>query len=93
MNWPQAVVYEGLDPNAKYTIRLTGYGQSHLKLDKKRAEPKLDGKEIGEFKEYDVPQNLIEDRKLVLTWDFPLNEGHLNWRQQSRVSEVWLLKE
>ena len=35
---------------------------------------------------------LVKDGKVVLTFDLPTDEAHLNWRQQSRVSEVWLLK-
>jgi hypothetical protein len=35
---------------------------------------------------------VIEAGKLVLTFDPPPDETHPNWRQQSRVSEVWLLK-
>ena len=31
--------------------------------------------------------------KLTLTWDRPLDEGHLNWRQHSRLAGVWLLKQ
>jgi hypothetical protein len=29
----------------------------------------------------------------VLTWDRPEDEAHLNWRQQSRIAEIWLLKQ
>ena len=32
MDWPEAVIYEGLDPDATYKVRLTGYGQSLLKI-------------------------------------------------------------
>ena len=28
MDWPEAVVYEGLDPQASYVVRSTGYGKS-----------------------------------------------------------------
>ena len=49
--------------------------------------------DIGEFKEFPVPTNLIKDGKLVLTFDPLPDEAHLNWRKQSRVSEVWLLKD
>ncbi len=92
MEWPSAVVYEGLDPNASYTVRLTGYGQSLLKMDNERVNPTVNGKEMGEFKEFPVPPRFIKDRKLIITWDNPTDEGHLNWRQQSRLSEIWLLK-
>jgi len=93
MNWPLGVVYEGLDPDGTYMVRLTGYGQLLLKVDGVRVNPTVDGKvEMGEFKEFHVPRESVRDRKLVLTWDTPTGEEHLNWRQHSRLSEVWLLK-
>lgn len=92
MDWPLGVVYEGLDVQGTYTVRLTGYGQSTLRLDGDRVTPTVDGKEVGEYKEYQVPAQMLKDRKLVLTWDSPTNESQLNWRQRSRVAEVWLLK-
>ena len=89
--WPRAVVYEGLDPVASYVVRSSGYGQALLRLNGERVEPIVDGREMGEFKEFAVPPRYIKDRKLVLTWDRP-NESDLNWRKRSRLSEVWLLK-
>ena len=86
------MVYEGLDPTASYVVRSSGYGQALLRLNGERAEPVVDGKEMGEFKEFVVPPRYIKDRKLVLTWDRPTNEGDLNWRKKSRLSELWLLK-
>ena len=73
-------------------MRLTGYGQSLLRLDGDPVTPSVDGIEIGEFKEFRVPPHLVQDGRLVLTWDSPTNESRLNWRQKSRVAEVWLLK-
>ena len=93
MDWPQAMVYEGLDPNAKYVVRTTGYGKTLLKINDVRVEPTLNGKEIGEIREFPVPQDALKDRKITLTFDRPTDEGHLNWRQQSRLSEVWVLKQ
>ncbi len=92
MDWPLGVVYEGLDPQGTYTVRLTGYGQSLLRLDGDLVTPYVDGKEIGEFKEFNVPPHSVQDGRLVLTWDGPTNESQLNWRRKSRVAEVWLLK-
>ena len=54
--------------------------------------PTVDGQEMGEFKEFPVDPKFLADRKLVLTWDTPTDEGHLNWRQRSRLAEVWLLR-
>jgi hypothetical protein len=90
--WPRALVYEGLDADAAYVVRSTGYGQALLRIDGERVAPSLAGREMGEFTEFAVPAKHLQDRKLVLTWDIPGDEGHLNWRQRSRLSEVWLLK-
>jgi len=90
--WPLALVYEGLDPNAKYVVRSTGYGQALLRINGDRVEPTIDGKQMGEFKEFPVAPRYVKDRRLILTWDRPENEEKLNWRQHSRLAEVWLLK-
>lgn len=93
MDWPEAVVYEGVDAGAEYVIRTTGVGQGLLRIDGERVKPYLDGRELGEFKEFRVPADALADRKLVVTWDRPTDEAHLNWREQSRVCEIWLLKQ
>jgi hypothetical protein len=93
MDWPRGVVYEGLDPNATYRIRLTGYGKFLMRLDGDLVASGDRRVEIGEFVEFDVSPKYVADRKLVLTWDRPTDERGLNWRQQSRLSEVWLLKQ
>lgn len=93
LEWPEAVVYEGLDPKAHYVVRSTGYGKALLRIDGQRVEPTIDGREMGQFKLFPVPQEALADRKLVLTWDTPKDEEELNWRQQSRIAEVWLLKQ
>ncbi|MCA9041512.1 MAG: hypothetical protein KDA65_14260 [Planctomycetaceae bacterium] len=87
------VVYEGLDPDAQYTVRIAGYGKSLLRVDDQRLEPTVNEPGFGEFKEFSVPTELHQDRKLVLSWDRPDDEGHLNWRERSRNAEVWLLKQ
>ncbi len=92
MDWPLGLTYHHLDPQASYRVRLTGYGQAKLRADGTLLTPTIQGKEVGEIKEFPVPANLTQDGKLVLTFDPLTDEGHLNWRQQSRVSEVWLLK-
>jgi hypothetical protein len=90
--WPVAVVYNGLDPHATYVVRSTGYGQALLRINGERLAPSIDGKQMGEFKEFPVDSKFLKDRKLVLTWDRPTGEEHLNWRQHSRLAEVWLIK-
>jgi len=88
-----SVVYEGLDPHAEYVVRVAGYGQSLLRADGERLKPSLDQRGLGEFKEFPVPAEMLSDRKLTITWDRPTGEEHLNWRQQSRNAEIWLLKQ
>lgn len=92
MDWPLGLRYHDLDPRGGYRLRLTGYGQVKLRADGQLLTPTLHGREVGEIKEFPVPPDLFKDGKLVLTFDPLPDEAHLNWRQQSRVSEVWLLK-
>jgi hypothetical protein len=91
--WPRSVVYEGLDPNAAYVVRSTGYGQALLRVDGDRVEPTITGKQMGEISEFPVPAKCLTDEKIVLTWDPPTNEESLNWRQRSRLAEIWLIKQ
>ncbi|MGA8183648.1 MAG: glycoside hydrolase family 20 zincin-like fold domain-containing protein [Terriglobia bacterium] len=90
--WPTAIVYEGVDPDAQYVVRSTGYGQALLRINGERVEPTINGIRMDEFKEFPVDSRFVKNRKLVLTWDRPVNEEKLNWRRQSRLAEVWLLK-
>ena len=90
--WPAAVVYEGIDPEAEYVVRSTGYGQALLRINGESVQPTINGTRMGEFKEFPVAAKFAKNRRLVLTWDRPLNEEKLNWRRKSRLAEVWLLK-
>jgi len=90
--WPTAVVYDGLDPDAQYVVRSTGYGQAFLRINGERVKPTINGTGMGEFKEFPVDPRLVKSRKLVLTWDRPPDDEKLNWRRHSRLAEVWLLK-
>ncbi len=90
--WPTALVYDGLDPQARYFVRSTGYGQALLRINGDRVQPTVDGTTMGEFKEFPVDPKYVKDRKLMLTWDRPTGEEHLNWRQHSRLAEVWLIR-
>jgi hypothetical protein len=90
--WPVAMLYEGLSEQGKYVVRTTGFGQCRLRINGELIAPVVDGKQMGEFKEFPVPPQFLTQRRLVLTWDPPKNEEHLNWRNRSRLAEVWLLK-
>ncbi len=91
--WPVAIVYEALDPDAKYVVRSSGYGQSLLRIEGELIQPTLNGRKMGEFKEFPVPDKYVRKRRITLTWDLPADESNLNWRDTSRLAEVWLLKQ
>lgn len=91
MDWPIAVKYPGLDPKGTYVIRLTGYRDALLRIDGERVEPRVDGRGIGEIKEFRVPWDAHKDGEIVITFDRP-DERHLNWREHSRVTEMWLIR-
>ena len=83
--------YEDLDPNGRYIVRITGYGDALLRIDGLRMEPTIYNKDVEQFKEFIVPRSLIGDGKITITFDRP-EESHLRWRYYSRISDVWLIK-
>ena len=91
--WPDSVIYQGLDPEATYIVRSTGSGQQLLRVNGGRITPRVTNKRMGESNEFVVPAEYVKGRRLVLTWDRPTDEGHLNWRDKSRIAEVWLIKQ
>jgi hypothetical protein len=84
--------YDNLDPNAHYTIRLVGEGDALLRVDGHRLSPIVYNKEPETFKEWIVPVSLTRDGKISVTFDGP-EESHLNWRKNSKISDIWLLKQ
>jgi hypothetical protein len=90
-DWPVALKYFALDPQADYLIRTTGCGECLLRVNGKRLIPTLDGKQVGELKEFPIPRGLYQDGTITVTFD-PTFEPHLNWRVQSRLSEIWLIR-
>jgi hypothetical protein len=90
-NFPR-LVYEDLDPNGYYLIRIAGYGDALLRADGHRLQPRIYNKGYEEFKEFEVPTQLVSDGKIEITFDEP-EESQLNWRQKSKVCDVWLLKQ
>jgi hypothetical protein len=89
-NFPQ-LVYEDLDPKARYLIRIAGYGDALLRVDGERISPTLYNKELEEFKEFPIGRRFFQDGKLEVSFDEP-EESHLNWRQHSKVCDIWLIK-
>ncbi|MDX1285204.1 MAG: hypothetical protein R3182_09335, partial [Draconibacterium sp.] len=84
--------YDELNPEAEYLIRVSGYGEALLRANGERLKPSKYEKGFEQFKEFPLPKELIKDGKLKITFDKP-DEDHLNWRQQSRVTDVWILKQ
>lgn len=90
-DWPAALKYVALDPEADYVLRTTGCGDCFLRANGERLAPTIDGRQVGEIKEFPVPRGLLRDGTLTVTFD-PTFEPHLNWRVQSRLTEIWLIK-
>ncbi|WP_072994033.1 hypothetical protein [Pseudozobellia thermophila] len=86
------LVYDGLDAGSDYLIRVSGYGEALLRANGQRLKPTKYEKGFEQFKEFPLPKDLIKEGKLKITFDQP-DEAHLNWRKQSRVTDVWLLKQ
>jgi len=84
--------YDELNPKTDYLIRVSGYGEALLKANGERLKPTKYEKGFEQFKEFPLPKGLIKDGKLKITFDKP-DEEHLNWRKQSRVTDVWILKQ
>ena len=89
-NFPR-LVYTDLDPNGHYTIRIAGYGDALLRADGERIAPTVYNKGLEEFKEFQLSPKYVSDGKLEISFDVP-EESKLNWRSQSKVSDIWLLK-
>lgn len=89
-NFPK-LEYTDLDPNGHYTIRIAGFGEALLRVDGERIAPSVYNKGLEEFKEFPLTQKYVSDGKIEVTFDQP-EESHLNWRQQSKVCDIWLLK-
>jgi hypothetical protein len=83
--------YNELDPNTDYLIRVSGLREALLRANGERLKPTKYEKGFEQFKEFPLPKELIKDGRLKITFDKP-DEEHLNWREQSRVTDVWVLK-
>jgi hypothetical protein len=84
--------YTKLDQNSDYLIRVAGFGEAFLRANGERLTPTKYEKGFEQFKEFPLSKELIKDGKLKITFDKP-DEEHLNWRQHSRVTDVWVLKQ
>ncbi|MGN6493192.1 MAG: hypothetical protein ACTHLE_14425 [Agriterribacter sp.] len=87
-----ALEYKNLDPGARYSIRVCGFGDALLRVDGVRLSPLVYNKEADTFKEWIIPLSLTQDGYINVSFDIP-EESHLNWRQNSKISDIWLLKQ
>ncbi len=92
MNNPEGLLYENLDPESDYLLRVGGYGDAEPRANDELLEATDYDREEGGFKDFPVPRELYADGELKITFD-ALDERHLNWRDRSRMAEVWLLKQ
>lgn len=90
MDWPKGLVYDGLDTGRNYVLRLTGRGDALPRADGQPLQPSKYSKEIGEFKEFSIPKQLVADGALRVTFDPPKEPG-INWRYSSMLTEAWLI--
>jgi hypothetical protein len=92
MDWPAGLIYEGLDPSARYTLRVTGRGDAIPLVDGRRLEPTVYSKAPDEFKAFPVPRRSYTAGRLEVRWEKPF-DGPINWRQASILTEVWLIRQ
>jgi hypothetical protein len=89
-NFPK-LDYADLDPNGHYTIRIAGYGDALIRVDGERISPTVYSKELEQFKEFQLSPKYVSDGKIQVTFDIP-EESKMNWRDQSKICDIWLLK-
>ena len=90
-NFPVLKYYD-LDPNGRYLIRVAGYREALLRVDGERIDPTIYNKGYEEFKEFPLNPKFVSDGKIEVTFDQP-EESKLNWRERSKVTDVWLIKQ
>jgi len=86
------LVYEELDPNGAYTVRIAGEGEALLRVDGERVASSAYPKEPETFKEFHLTKKYVSDGTITLTFD-EADELNLGWRKQSKICDVWLLKD
>src|ERR1035438_8010650 len=79
---PEQMVYDNVDPDGRYTIRINGRGEMSLWVNKKQVEPASEKTVSGEpkaaaaqgsrarvgpeFTSFPIPQELLKDRRIVV---------------------------
>jgi len=91
LRWPRALHYTNLDPAATYVLRLAVTGDVRPRVDGVRAEVVDPGAFVPMLREVAVPASAVADGELIVTFD-DIDESDRNWRQYSRLHEVWIIK-
>jgi hypothetical protein len=104
---PAQMVYENLDSNGEYTLRVNGRGDMMIYVNQKRIEPTADSGEAQpsagtqattpasrrpQFTNFPIPPELLKDRRMVVDWNDPNQPRVPGTRFGAYVAEVWLLK-
>jgi hypothetical protein len=90
---PAGITYTGLDPHARYTVKLFAQGPSPLLIDGERAPLLRMGEKYDEVteQEFEVPAKTLQDGRITLNWA-KLDQSHLNWRQHHYVTDIWVIR-
>ncbi|UBM57181.1 hypothetical protein LAG90_10145 [Marinilongibacter aquaticus] len=91
MGWPYAMRYIGLDPEAQYEIVYTGVGLARIRANGVLLKGPNKRVPTGEKVTVPIPQAITAKGELELRWE-KQDESHLNWRQHSRLNELWIIK-
>jgi len=86
------LLYKDLDPNGRYIIRIAGEGDALLRVNGERIAPIVYNKELETCKDFLIDRKYVSTGQMTVTFDIP-EESHLNWRRQSKICDIWLLKQ
>jgi hypothetical protein len=103
------MLYENIDPDGQYTLRVNGRGEMTLYVNQKKLEPVPDTKKsqpaeqsqsesmrprlVPQFTDFPIPRELLKDRKILVDWSDPNAPRSSQVRFAGYVTEVWLLKD
>ena len=88
---PAALVYEDLDPSAKYILKFSGFGELKPLVNGEPLTATRYETEAPAMKEFPVPDGAIQNGKLTVTFESTYLRG-VNWRYQPRLAEAWLIR-
>ncbi len=86
------MIYENIDPDGQYVLRIAGRGELLPQINGQDVEPTVNQQQPEEFRELRVPSELLKDGRISLTWGGP-DEGGGSRRRRAQVAEIWLIKE